>query len=159
LGEFNSLIRCPDCATEISNDEIFTQLTLPIKQKAKVQTTNYIIYENPQKIVTGKCYIESSWEKMRKSLGLSDTCLLMAGREGEHVIDVNEDEVVEKTIKKIKRELIFYPNCNYNEEDEFFSFITITEKFIYGSRMKSPYGYPAVINVDPSLHTLGSFWV
>ena len=54
---------------------------------------------------------------MRKSIGLSDTRLLMAGREGEHVIDVDENEAVEKTIKKIKRELIFYPNCNYNEED------------------------------------------
>jgi hypothetical protein len=54
---------------------------------------------------------------MRKSLGLSEVCLLMAGREGEHIMDVDEDEVVEKAIKKIKRDLIFYPNCKYNEED------------------------------------------
>ncbi len=46
---------------------------------------------------------------------MSNVCLLMAGREGEHVIDVDEDDAVEKTIKKIKRDLIFYPNCNYNE--------------------------------------------
>ncbi len=25
--------------------------------------------------------------------------------------------------------------------------------------MKSPYGYPAIVNVNPKLQTLGSFWV
>jgi hypothetical protein len=30
---------------------------------------------------------------------------------------------------------------------------------MYGNRMKSPYGYPGIISIDPQLHTLGSFWV
>jgi hypothetical protein len=34
--------------------------------------------------------IDCDWESMRKALKQSDTCLLMAGREGEHVIDVDE---------------------------------------------------------------------
>lgn len=40
---------------------------------------------------------------MRKNLELNSSCLLMAAKEGEQAIDVDEDEGVEKTIKKIKR--------------------------------------------------------
>ncbi len=96
---------------------------------------------------------------MRKDLGLKGSCLLMAAREGENAIDVDEEETVEKTIKKIKRDLLFYPNCHYEIADEFFSFIPITEKTMYGNRMKSPYGYPGIVNVNPAFHNLGSFWV
>lgn len=30
---------------------------------------------------------------------------------------------------------------------------------MYGQRMKTPYGYPGIINVDAQLNTLGSFWI
>ena len=55
-GFYNSTITCPDCVIEIKSEEIFTQISLPIKPKGKKIFYNYVIIRK-DKITKGKAEV------------------------------------------------------------------------------------------------------
>lgn len=62
IGEFDSLVICPDCGLEVKNYEVFTQLTLPIKAKVNKLTYNYVVFDNPLSYKYGKAEVRNTWE-------------------------------------------------------------------------------------------------
>lgn len=81
MGQFNSLVICPDCGTEVSNDEDFLQLTVPIKAKGKKQYYNYGVVMTPYATTYGRAEVLGSWEDIFKNVGVPQNCILLGGNE------------------------------------------------------------------------------
>lgn len=61
MGQFDSLVICPECDSQVNNVEDFMQVTLPIKPKANRIFYNYVKFESPLQYSYGRAEAFSSW--------------------------------------------------------------------------------------------------
>lgn len=71
---------------------------------------------------------------------------MIGGTDGdEHIFQVDTTETPEKMIKKLKKDLLFFPNEKISEGDVWFNAGFITIKSVYGTSLKASYGYPFIL--------------
>lgn len=109
------------------------QVTLPLKNKAKIKTYQYVIVENSEKSIKGKADVQERWTDMKATLGLQSNCLIFIAREPEGLVPIDEKEADPNQLgRKINGDVIYYPNVKYREEEQLFVFTLLSYKTIYG---------------------------
>ena len=65
------------------------QVNLPIKPKTNKTFYNYVVYRSATEIQYGRAEVLPTWKAMRDSIGVSEDCLVLGGKDGqEDMIEV-----------------------------------------------------------------------
>jgi hypothetical protein len=73
VGEFYSNVVCPHCKGESQNNEIFLQISLPIKSKPSQKTFQYTVVESLNKVRRGKTSLSDTWDEIKKNINAKNS--------------------------------------------------------------------------------------
>ena len=73
MGEFYSKVLCPNCNGVSENNEIFLQISLPIKAKVVQKIYQYTVVESLSLIRRGKSSVGEDWKEMKQSIAAENS--------------------------------------------------------------------------------------
>ena len=141
-GTFHSKVTCPHCQVESETNDVFMQITLPIKEKSHQKMYSYIVVESPTSIRRGKALIVDNWEEMRNNVEAPVSTVGLLKDNSVAVID--ESESPEKVTRQGKT-IMYYRGLQINEGEIPFSFGLVNTQILCNTLMKSPYGTKLLI--------------
>jgi ubiquitin C-terminal hydrolase len=65
VGEFYSKVLCPNCNGVSENNEIFLQISLPVKTRVVVKAFLYTVVESLAQIRRGKARMSDNWKEIK----------------------------------------------------------------------------------------------
>lgn len=108
VGDFYSKVLCPNCQAVSENNEIFLQVSLPIKTRAPVKTFLYTVAESLTHVRRGKARLADNWKDMKAGAD-AKTSVVCLSRDNNLTLVDEEEEAPEK-LTKGKGEIVFLKN-------------------------------------------------